>query len=319
MSTPRRGHLALRIPNNNSILLAGGSSNGTPLASAELFIPWTGAFRPTDNLTATRLGATGSAMKRPGTVMLAGGPVNASGEVYVGATVTTDKPDYFVGETVIITGTGWQPGETVSLLVHEVPTTHADRTYTSVVDASGSFTNTQMVVEPHDVGVTFYLTATGLTSGFTAQTTFTDNKGLDLVKAGTGTGTVTSNVSTQTGQSINCNAACTSASAQFGNIETVTLTATASAGSTFAGWAFTAGGPPGSPSPSVGCSTAGPTCSFGMNNNANTVTATFNAAPAHIIVDKVTSPSGDPQSFAFTTTGGLYAGFALTDAATPND
>jgi plastocyanin len=39
----------------------------------------------------------------------------------------------------------------------------------------------------------------------------------------------------------------------------------------------------------------------------------------HIIVDKVTNPSADPQSFAFTTTGTNYAGFSLADATTPND
>src|SRR5205823_9348068 len=38
----------------------------------------------------------------------------------------------------------------------------------------------------------------------------------------------------------------------------------------------------------------------------------------HIIVDKVTFPSGDPTSFTFNTTGTGYASFSLTDAATPN-
>src|SRR5206468_1649502 len=50
------------------------------------------------------------------------------------------------------------------------------------------------------------------------------------------------------------------------------------------------------------------------------VTCTFtNVKRVHIIVDKVTLPSGDPQSFNFTTTGAGYARFALTDAAAPND
>jgi hypothetical protein len=39
----------------------------------------------------------------------------------------------------------------------------------------------------------------------------------------------------------------------------------------------------------------------------------------HIIMDKVTVPSGDPQVFAFTTTGAGYAGFSLTDSDAPND
>ena len=50
------------------------------------------------------------------------------------------------------------------------------------------------------------------------------------------------------------------------------------------------------------------------------VTCTFtNTKRGHIIVDKVTDPSGDPQSFTFTTTGAGYSGFSLTDAATPNN
>jgi len=41
--------------------------------------------------------------------------------------------------------------------------------------------------------------------------------------------------------------------------------------------------------------------------------------PGHIIVDKVTDPTGDSQSFNFTTTGFGYTGFSLTDSATVND
>jgi uncharacterized repeat protein (TIGR01451 family) len=48
------------------------------------------------------------------------------------------------------------------------------------------------------------------------------------------------------------------------------------------------------------------------------VTCTFtNSKRGHIIVDKVTNPSGDPQSFSFDAGG--YADFSLTDAAVPND
>jgi len=39
----------------------------------------------------------------------------------------------------------------------------------------------------------------------------------------------------------------------------------------------------------------------------------------HIIVDKVTDPSGDPTSFSFDATGSGYNDFSLTDAADPND
>jgi hypothetical protein len=44
-----------------------------------------------------------------------------------------------------------------------------------------------------------------------------------------------------------------------------------------------------------------------------------NTARGHIVVDKVTDPSGDAQSFSFNTTGAGYAGFNLTDTQAPND
>src|SRR5262245_17194145 len=54
-----------------------------------------------------------------------------------------------------------------------------------------------------------------------------------------------------------------------------------------------------------------------------TITCTFtNTKRGHIIVDKVTVPGGDPQSFSFDANGGTspaYADFSLTDAAAPND
>src|SRR5688572_20302515 len=90
------------------------------------------------------------------------------------ATVTTDKEFYGQGENVIISGTGWLPGETVALLLHEDPQICGDKNYSSVADANGNFTNTQFTTHTRHAGVTFVLTATGQTSGRTAQTTFID-------------------------------------------------------------------------------------------------------------------------------------------------
>jgi len=51
-----------------------------------------------------------------------------------------------------------------------------------------------------------------------------------------------------------------------------------------------------------------------------TVKCTFtNTKRGTIIVDKVTDPSGDSQSFDFTTTGNDYVSFSLTDQSIPND
>ena len=94
------------------------------------------------------------------------------------ATIRTDREDYPPGDTVIVTGSGWEPGETVYMLLHEDPLVHGDRTLTATADEQGNIFNNQFVPEEHDLGVRFVLTATGQTSGRTAQTTFTDNRAI---------------------------------------------------------------------------------------------------------------------------------------------
>ena len=91
-----------------------------------------------------------------------------------GPTVSTDKDDYAPGQTVTITGSGWLPGETVVMVLTENPVVCNPRTLTSVADSIGNFVNTDFSPEVHHLGVEFTLVATGSTSGFTAQTTFTD-------------------------------------------------------------------------------------------------------------------------------------------------
>ena len=91
-------------------------------------------------------------------------------------TVTTDKVEYIPGERVTITGKGWQPGETVSIVLREDPRTGQDRTLTSVADANGDFTNTDLLLQKQDNEVAFIVTVKGQSSAFTAQTTFLDAK-----------------------------------------------------------------------------------------------------------------------------------------------
>ena len=106
------------------------------------------------------------------------------------------------------------------------------------------------------------ITATD-SSGATASTTLTvvaqtGTFTLSVIRAGTGTGSVSSNP-----PGINCGADC---SEPYNSGSSVTLTATASGGSTFAGWS--------------GCNTvSGATCTVAMSAAA-TVTATFNQRAA---------------------------------------
>ncbi len=95
------------------------------------------------------------------------------------ATVTTDQSDYPPGGTVYITGAGFQPNETVTnQVLHADPnvpnddaTSPAHQPWTVTADADGNFSTTWDVPLAEDeAGATLQLTATGQTSGLTAQT-----------------------------------------------------------------------------------------------------------------------------------------------------
>ncbi|SCX05293.1 HYR domain-containing protein [Flavobacterium saliperosum] len=91
------------------------------------------------------------------------------------ATVVTDKDDYQPGEYVIVSGSGWLPGETVQLHFDETPqvcTNDHDRF--TVADANGNIYYNQFLINDRHLGVAFVLTATGQSSGYNAQTFFTD-------------------------------------------------------------------------------------------------------------------------------------------------
>ncbi|PJJ07689.1 hypothetical protein CLU83_0885 [Flavobacterium sp. 1] len=91
------------------------------------------------------------------------------------ATVMTDKADYQPGDAVIVTGTGWQPGETVSLHFIETPqvcTSNHDRL--TVADSNGNIYYNQFLINIKHLGVSFVLTAIGQSSNLSAEVLFTD-------------------------------------------------------------------------------------------------------------------------------------------------
>src|SRR6185436_17807317 len=89
------------------------------------------------------------------------------------ASISTDKMDYVPGETATITGRGYQAGETVRVKIPEDPHTPQERGFDAVADADGNFSGTY-VVQDYDLAMKFIVSSRGLTSGWTAHTTFTD-------------------------------------------------------------------------------------------------------------------------------------------------
>ena len=84
------------------------------------------------------------------------------------ATIASDRTDYSPGDTVTLTGGGWTPQETVTIVLHRQPLVHPDTVLTAVADANGTITNTSFAPALDDFGVTFFVTATGSQSGLQA-------------------------------------------------------------------------------------------------------------------------------------------------------
>ncbi len=202
VSVPRTRPTLRELP-GGLVQVVGGDDEGT----MEIYAPATDDFQAYANLPATtpvadalnartrsalfrtnqsdaqlnRAAHTITEIPQSNLALVAGG-VNSAGQILntvsvvnsSAATVTTDKIDYGPSELVTITGTGFQPNETVTLVLHEQQTAHADRTFAAVADGQGNFTNTDFTPEAHHFGVTFVLTAKGQTSSFVAQTSFTD-------------------------------------------------------------------------------------------------------------------------------------------------
>ena len=127
-----------------------------------------------------RSGHTISEMTGSNQALVAGG-VNSSGSVLDSistlssnsASISTDKMDYMPGETATISGRGFQPGEIVRVKIHEDPHTPQERGFDATADAAGNFAG-EYLVQDYDLHMKFIVSARGLTSGWTAHTTFTD-------------------------------------------------------------------------------------------------------------------------------------------------
>jgi hypothetical protein len=102
------------------------------------------SFHTAGAMSVARPGITGSATSMDGRFLAAGGTNFASTEMYGFATVKTDAADYPPGSTVTITGSGWQPGETVG--GHRrvrIKQWRFDQHQRAVADPSGNIVNTQ--------------------------------------------------------------------------------------------------------------------------------------------------------------------------------
>ena len=195
--TPREGHRAFLLPNNNNVLIVGGTAGGKALSSSELFTAqasssngaWSYSVSATRSMNSARAGSIGSTNQlngptsvvapKPGYVLMSGGTdatdaTLASSELYAYPTVQTDRADYPPGTTVSIIGGGFQPNETVNITLIESPLIDTHGPYTVTADGNGNIANSSFTTDLHDESVRFFMSATGNQSGRVAQNSFTD-------------------------------------------------------------------------------------------------------------------------------------------------
>src|SRR5215213_3404455 len=93
-----------------------------------------------------------------------------SGNTSLAPTIQSDKADYAPGELVTLTGSNWQPGESVHIVVND--TYGATWKHDVYVDADASGNITDQFNPPDSFVSDYDVTATG--SSGTATTSFTD-------------------------------------------------------------------------------------------------------------------------------------------------
>ncbi len=150
-ATARSHHIAVLLPNNNSVLVTGGSAG----AASDLFMPWAnsnaGAFVSTSASGASHKDGFALGMSVEGLLFAGAGDAGTGTELYRFATVKTDQSDYAPGTIVNISGSGWQPGETVTLTLVESPLIDTHPVMTAVADTFGRISNNQFSPDIHDL------------------------------------------------------------------------------------------------------------------------------------------------------------------------
>ncbi len=169
LTTARTGQIAELLPANNAVLIADGTNSGNPVTSAELFLPWNNTV--TDSAPAGPHQG-GSVAAGSGVLTLAGGSNLAMVEQYGYATLQSDLPGYHPGQLVTLTGSGWQPGESVTLTQVQTPAIDGNLTSVVTADANGNIVSASYSPSPADVGTAYTVTAVGSKSQ--AQIQFTD-------------------------------------------------------------------------------------------------------------------------------------------------
>lgn len=173
----RYDHAAVRLPNNENLLIIGGRNAGGTVNTVESLDAISFQVRSAPALLNPR--AEFAVFARNGNVCAiagndASGLAQTSTESYAHVTISSDKPDYQPNSIVTLAGTGWTPGEAVQINIRESDG-DPDTNLSAIADGQGNIGNSQFSTLGHDGGTVFSVTATGGTSGFVAHARFTDS------------------------------------------------------------------------------------------------------------------------------------------------
>jgi LPXTG-motif cell wall-anchored protein len=303
----------------------GASPSATPTpeerpeakASAEPNSSTTPTTRPSsDEASAPKASVTPNSSTSPAAPSSTTTTSSAAADSASRPTITSDLADYPPGGTVTLTGTGWQPGEVVTIVVNDTGGLTWNLEQDVVADSDGGITLTfnlpDRYVPDYDV------TATGTVSGV-ARTTFTDAaNGVWRYWISTVTPANSSQVTPSSTISYTLNAQRVSGGTTSGGITTVSgAVVTFSVGTspaTITSVAITGtGGVNGTTTPTANTPMPAGTTSLtwqnmtlsGTTTRSITVTVTVNsAASAGATVGATVSDGGDPNGSYYTSTDG---------------
>jgi hypothetical protein len=184
LNAARRDHLAILIPGNGGVLLAGGLQSGQPLAATEIFLPIENQFLALGSLTLPRYGVAVAAVDN-GVILAAGGrnadgPQSACGLLTV-PSVQFVKPLFHVPESASASGSSFPPNTPVTFKLEFLKGT-------TVINGSSRLLTSSVTTPPAGsfiLRVNFaavpILTTIGLDAGLTARLTASTPGGVTAV------------------------------------------------------------------------------------------------------------------------------------------
>lgn len=228
------------------------------------------------------------------------------------AELATDKADYAPTDTAIITGIGFLPGQTYVLVIFSKDAPPVTKKVEVTTDENGEFVYAYQLDGNYRPDYT--VTVSDRDGNELAKTTFKD---FEIVKPTLKVNKVLIPSGDAGKFNLQIDGATAGTGANVGDggttgvvVTTVgshTVSETAGTATSLADYGAVISGD---------CDSSGNVALAAGQNKVCTIT---NTRRGHIIVDKVTEPSGDLQSFTFTTSGTSYNGFSLADQDIPNN